>query len=80
MATTYLFIFYCFEAGFFFVVIPWSRFWALNPLLHYSPVISAITDNSYVRGLITGFGLMHLLIGLVDLAAVINRGRRRGAK
>ncbi|HVT04322.1 MAG TPA: hypothetical protein VHL58_13220 [Thermoanaerobaculia bacterium] len=80
MATTYLFIFYCFEAGIFFIVIPWSRFWALNPLLHYSPSIVALTDNNYIRGLISGFGLVHIMVGLVDLSAIVGKRRARERK
>lgn len=76
MASTFLFIFYCFEAGIFFVIVPWSRFWVMNPLLHYSPPIAALTDNNYVRGLVSGFGLVHLVVGLVDLSWVI--GSRKG--
>lgn len=64
MAVTLLFGLYCLEAGIFFIVAPWTRFWSLSPLLHSAPALSAIIDNPYFRGMVSGFGFVHLVIGI----------------
>lgn len=73
MALTFLFVLYCFEAGIFFAVAPWTRFWELNPLLNYSPAIALVAENAYFRGFMSGFGLVHLLVGARELAAWLRR-------
>lgn len=75
MALRVFFILYCLEAGFFFVLAPWTRFWLGNPLFTYAPSITAIATNPYVRGLVSGFGVLHLLIGLRDLMDILQARR-----
>lgn len=64
MAVTLLFGLYCLEAGIFFIIAPWTRFWTLSPLLHSTAALSAIVDNPYFRGLVSGFGVVHLVVGI----------------
>lgn len=73
MAFTILFILYCIEAGLFFVVVPWSRFWGLNPLLHTTPLLGMMVDSVWTRGLVSGFGLVHLVVGIREIVKVIGR-------
>ena len=80
MAASLLFILYCIEAGIFFVVVPWTRFWALNPLLHSTDLIASLADNGFVRGLITGFGLIHLAIGFREIVSLFRRENRGGTE
>lgn len=77
MAATLLFVVYCLEAGVFFIVAPWTGFWIHHPLLHLSPAVSALFDNSYFRGLISGFGIAHLLIAVREVNLYFFH-RRRG--
>jgi hypothetical protein len=67
MAVTLLFAVYCLEAGIFFVVAPWTAFWVQHPLLHSAPAVAAIVDNSFFRGLISGFGLAHLVVAVQEV-------------
>ncbi|HEX9983422.1 MAG TPA: hypothetical protein VGF69_09165 [Thermoanaerobaculia bacterium] len=76
MSIPLFFALYCLEAGLFFTVAPWTRVWTMNPLLHHHPAIAAMADNPFVRGFISGFGVIHLLIGVKDLVR-ISRERRR---
>lgn len=69
---------YCVEAGVFFLVVPWTKVWTLNPLLHNNPAIAMWADNPWVRGLISGFGVVHLLLGVRDLIRFA-RARRAGS-
>lgn len=64
MAVTLLFGLYCLEAGIFFIIAPWTRFWSLSPLLHSTPALSALVDNPYFRGMVSGFGVAHIVIGI----------------
>ena len=40
MSLTLFYALYCLEAGLFFAVVPWTRVWDLNPLLHDSAAIA----------------------------------------
>ena len=77
MTVPLFFALYCLEAGLFFTVVPWTRFWTMNPLLHSSLTVGMWADNPYVRGFISGFGVVHLLIGIKDIVA-FSRSRRQG--
>jgi hypothetical protein len=61
------FALYCLEAGLFFVIVPWTRVWTMNPLLHENLALAVWADNPFVRGFISGFGVIHLLIGVKDI-------------
>ena len=76
MAVTLLFVLYCLEAGVFFIVAPWTAFWIHHPLLHLSPGIAALVDNSYFRGLISGFGIAHLVVAVNEVSEHFFRRRR----
>ena len=72
------FALYCLEAGLFFTVVPWTRVWTVNPLLHHNLAIGLWADNPFVRGLVSGFGVVHLIIGIRDILQ-IGHARRSGA-
>ena len=76
MSVALFFALYCLEAGLFFLVVPWTRLWTLNPLLHSSAAMTLIAANPFVRGFVSGFGLVHLLIGIRDIIE-ISQARRR---
>jgi len=66
-----LFILYCFEAGVFFVIVPWTKFWAQNPLLQSLEVIRPLAENYFFRGLVSGFGLVHFIVGIVEIGVLL---------
>lgn len=74
MAAALLFIFYCFEAGIFFTVVPWTRFWSANPLLNSSGFLLTLAQNGYFRGFISGLGIVHLLVGAREIVGLFQRG------
>lgn len=67
MASTLLFILYCLEAGVFFILAPWTSFWTTNPLFQSTEIVAALTESFYLRGLVSGFGFVHLLVGTREL-------------
>ena len=79
MALPLFYALYCLEAGLFFTVVPWTRVWTLNPLLHSQMEIALWADNPFVRGLISGFGLVHLIVGVRELVRLVRARRRSGA-
>src|SRR5260370_40472194 len=78
MSVRLFFALYCVEAGFFFLIVPWTRMWTLNPLLHSSATLSMYAANPFVRGFVSGFGVVHLLIAAKDLIRITQA--RRAAK
>ncbi len=68
---------YCIEAGLFFIIVPWTRLWAINPLLQSHAAISVMAADPFVRGFISGFGLVHLLVGIKDLIRLARWYRAR---
>lgn len=49
------------------VVAPWTPLWDSNWLLQPWPALRAVALSSFTRGLVTGLGLVNLLLGLHDL-------------
>lgn len=76
MSVPLFFAIYCLEAGLFFAVVPWTRLWTLNPLLQSNLTVSLIAGNPFVRGFVSGFGVVHILIGIRDLLQIA-RARRQ---
>ena len=75
MSVALFFALYCLEAGLFFTIVPWTRVWTLNPLLQHHLAISLWANNAYVRGFVSGFGVVHLIIGVRDILR-INAARK----
>lgn len=78
MSVPLFFALYCVEAGLFFIIAPWTHLWTFNPLLQSNPGLSMVANNPFVRGFVSGFGMVHLLIGINDIIR-LNRARRQGA-
>jgi hypothetical protein len=60
------FILFCFEIGLFLVFVPWSNLWDHNLLLFYLPLRGVLLNN-FVRGAVSGLGLVDLCLGLGEL-------------
>ncbi len=78
MSVPLFFALYCLEAGLFFTVVPWTRIWTFNSLLHQHITIGLWADNPFVRGFVSGVGVIHIIIGVRDIV-LITRRRRGGA-
>lgn len=77
MSLSLFFALYCLEAGLFFLIVPWTMVWTLNPLLHSNLGVGMIADNPFVRGFVSGVGLLHLIIGVRDLFRFFRDRRSR---
>ncbi len=64
------------EVGLLLVVLPWSGFWDGNYFGAAVPGVRALITNNYVRGAVTGLGVVNLFAGFADLAMLFSvRGR-----
>jgi len=73
--TIIFFILICFEIGLLLVVLPWLSYpsWNENHLLllvaeklHFSSLVRFVTSG-YVRGAVTGLGLLNIWIGILEI-------------
>ncbi|HLK67091.1 MAG TPA: hypothetical protein VKU19_26840 [Bryobacteraceae bacterium] len=62
-----LFITFCLEVGIFLVMFPWTPYWDGNYFSFLKPAWHELWDNMYVRGAISGLGVVNLYISLVEV-------------
>jgi hypothetical protein len=60
-----------FEIGFALVVVPWSAFWDRNYFAEAVPSIHAFITNNFVRGAVSGLGVINLIAGLGELVSIL---------
>jgi hypothetical protein len=62
---------YFIEAGLVLVLAPWvSRFWDHNVFLVTSPALRGIFQSSFVRGAVSGIGVLTVFAGLAEIAGL----------
>jgi hypothetical protein len=60
------------------VVLPWSQFWEENYFAAGSAAVRSIVLNDFVRGGVTGLGVVNLVLGFAELALVFSTRDRSG--
>lgn len=61
-------VLFCFYIGGLLAVIPWSpRYWDQNAWLLAHPTLQIFIGKGWVRGLVTGIGLIDIWIGVSEL-------------
>ena len=58
-----LFVFLCATAGVMLMIIPWRPEWSENPLLMAYPWLHEVVSSGFVRGVVTGLGLLNIWMG-----------------
>jgi hypothetical protein len=56
-----LYMGYLVNAGLLFVMLPWSRVWGLL-LSRFPQPLALVLDSPWLRGMLTAFGSLHLLL------------------
>lgn len=79
MSLPLFFALYCLEAGLFFTVVPWTRIWTMNSLLHSTAALAFWADNPFLRGFVSGIGVLHLIFGVRELVR-LSRSRKGVAR
>jgi hypothetical protein len=58
-------------------VLPWSSFWEQNYFAESWAPLHAFVTNNFVRGAVSGLGIVNLAIGFSELASLFfTRGSR----
>ena len=52
------------------MVLPWSAFWERNYFTSLWPALEPLLTNNYLRGAVTGLGLVNVFAGFADLTLV----------
>jgi len=60
------FILFCFEIGLFLMFAPWSGLWDHNFILNFAPGLRAFALNNFVRGAVSGLGVIDCLLGIAE--------------
>jgi hypothetical protein len=76
-----LFIVFCFELGLFLLIYPWTESWSDN---YFSWVITGgvqntwhdFWNNSYVRGAVSGLGVVNVWIAILEVFRLFARKRQ----
>jgi hypothetical protein len=58
------------------VFVPWSPFWERNYFADLVPSIGWITRNFFVRGGVSGLGLINLVASLAEFRSLFSSRRR----
>ena len=71
-----LLITFCLELGLFLLIFPWTDSWENNYFASLAPHLRQYWDNLYVRGAISGLGVINLYISLVEVFRLRRFSRR----
>ena len=71
-----LFITFCLEIGFFLLIYPWTEYWESNYFAAIVPEWHRYWVNLYVRGAISGVGVVNLYISFVEMFRLRRFSRR----
>jgi len=52
------------EMGLVLILVPWSEFWETNYFLYQYPLLGFFVKNAFVRGAISGLGIMNVFLAL----------------
>ncbi len=76
-----LFMIFCFELGLFLLIYPWTEGWTANFFAsvvpdRLQPYWHDVWVNHYVRGAISGLGVVNLWVAMAELFHVFGRPRK----
>jgi hypothetical protein len=64
-----------FEIGVVLLVVPWMPYWQQNFFIDARPFVEPVLTNNFVKGAISGLGLVNLVAGLFELASLFMANR-----
>lgn len=63
------------EVGVVLAVVPWSAYWDRNYFAESIPLLQALITNNFVRGAVSGLGLINLAIGVTEILSLLSARR-----
>ena len=76
----WLFAAYFLEVGLVLIFVPWSTYWDWNFLGEVIPTLRVTLQYNYVRGGVSGIGLINLIAGFDEIMTVIAMTRLKNAR
>jgi hypothetical protein len=58
------------EVGLVLTLAPWSAYWDRNYFAETMPAVHALITNNYLRGAVTGLGLVNIGAAVADLVGL----------
>ncbi len=74
-----IFVIFCIELGMLLSVLPWTRVWTDNALLAAHPSWRAVLQDNFVRGVVTGMGLIDVWIGIWEAVHYRDPGKKKNS-
>lgn len=62
-----LFVAFCLGVGLFLLIFPWTDAWEVNYFATVVPSLSPYWDNLYLRGAISGIGVVNLYLSFMEM-------------
>ena len=59
------------EIGVLLIVVPWTSFWDQNVLIESSPWLKKIFNNHFVRGAVSGLGVINLGVAVLEIVSLL---------
>ena len=72
-----IFVIFCIELGMLLTVLPWTRVWTENTLVASRPAWRALVQDNFVRGVVTGIGLVDIWIGIWEAVHYRESGKKK---
>jgi hypothetical protein len=69
-----VYVLFCIELGLVLIVLPWTKFWFSDGWTAQWPGFQHLMQQGFVRGAVSGLGLLDVWLGVVE--AVRYRDRR----
>lgn len=63
------------ETGLVLVLAPWSQFWDRNYFAQWLPLVHAFMINNFVRGAVSGIGIVNVVAAVVEMQAFFSDRR-----
>lgn len=73
-----LFVAFFLETGFLLFVLPWSAYWDRNYFGQWLPFVRNVITNNFVRGAVSGLGIVNVVAGLGELVSIFVARRGPG--
>ena len=74
-----IFVIFCIELGMLLAVLPWTPVWTNNGFVVAYPLLKSIVQLNFVRGLVSGFGLVDIWIGIWEAVHYNDPGKKPAA-
>jgi hypothetical protein len=63
------------EVGVVLAIVPWSAYWDRNYFAESIPPLQALITNNFMRGAVSGLGLINLGTGVSEILSLLSARR-----